>query len=153
VSDFFFFLYLSNLAPASEHNQYISVMLVPKSTVEKHETDSSLPSSAKVKNEQICSYVSSLPYAVMVWCLKKERDYFIFVCLWHVVDDIILSCCEQSCIFQFHNTQFDSSSYSFVSMRWFYFHTPVCMFYLFSVIQFCIFVNIFSCVFEILRLL
>ena len=79
---FFSCTYLSNLAPAStEHTQYISVMLPPKSTVEKHETDCSLSFSAKGKNAQICSYVTSFPYSLMVWCLIKNRDDFIFVYL------------------------------------------------------------------------
>lgn len=53
----------------------------PKSTVEKHETDCSLSSSTKVKNAQICSYVTSFPYALMVWCLIKDGHDFIFVYL------------------------------------------------------------------------
>jgi hypothetical protein len=45
------------------------------------------------------------------------------------------------------------SGSSFVSVRWYYFPTRACVLYLFSVIQFCVFVNIFPHVFEILRLL
>jgi len=113
--------------------------VAPKRTVEKHENDYSLSSNAKVKTAQIRSYLTSFPYALMVWYFIKERDglylsNFRMTWLMTFNEHVVNSPAYFSFIILSLTVTLFSGSSSFVSMRWFYFPTPACMLYLLSVI-------------------